>query len=218
MNLIQALKLKKHVIWDFNGTLVDDVDLCVQIINRFLQSKGRALIHREYYRQVFEFPVSNFYKNLGFQLSQEDYREIGHSFCMDFKAGLSEIDLHHMIPETLGYLKNENIGQSILSATNQTDLIEHLSHFRIEHYFDRVFGIENRIADSKLKRGHELFDLLQLDPSDVILVGDTLHDLEVGKSIGIEVLLVGHGHQCDKKLKNHHHQVIPATKFFSSGA
>ena len=46
-----------HVIWDWNGTLVDDAWLCVEIINELLARRGLAPITPCKYSAVFGFPL-----------------------------------------------------------------------------------------------------------------------------------------------------------------
>ena len=56
----------KHIIWDWNGTLLDDTWLCVEGINNSLKKRSLQTITKEIYRKVFSFPVEDYYKRLGF--------------------------------------------------------------------------------------------------------------------------------------------------------
>jgi phosphoglycolate phosphatase len=71
-----------------------------------------------------------------------------------------------------------------------------------------VFGIEDNRASSKLERGKQLMALSHIPRKDTILVGDTDHDLEVGNALGIEVILVDHGHQSFERLSAAHDKVV----------
>lgn len=46
----------KHIIWDWNGTLFDDVDICVDNINWLLKKYNLPEITKEKYREIFTFP------------------------------------------------------------------------------------------------------------------------------------------------------------------
>ncbi len=48
---------------------------------------------------------------------------------------------------------------------------------------------------------------MDIDPGQLILVGDTDHDLEVGDALGIDVLLVTGGHQSHARLSKRHSRV-----------
>jgi phosphoglycolate phosphatase len=71
-----------------------------------------------------------------------------------------------------------------------------------------VFGIGDRLAGSKVQRGHDLVRESGVPSTRTLLSGDTDHDLEVGQALGISVLLVIHGHQNAERLKRLHHDVI----------
>lgn len=87
-------------------------------------------------------------------------------------------------------------------------LLHSLEHFEISHLFDHIFGIFDKTAASKLERGRELIETARMPKEATVLIGDTDHDLEVGTELGIDVILVEHGHQCPIKLKSVHHQVV----------
>lgn len=74
--------------------------------------------------------------------------------------------------------------------------------------FAHVFGIENKFAGSKLERGQELLRISGIDASETVIVGDTLHDLEVAKDLGVDAVLIAQGHQSAGRLRKHHSLVI----------
>ena len=87
------------------------------------------------------------------------------------------------------------------------------------NFFKFVFGIDNKFAASKIERGHELIRLSKISKKETVIIGDTLHDLEVARALGIDTILISHGHQCPTRLKPHHEMVIeiwPSSKFNSS--
>ncbi len=56
----------KQLIWDWNGTLLDDVRMCVNVMNVLLDKYALPELTCEKYKQVFDFPVKDYYANLGF--------------------------------------------------------------------------------------------------------------------------------------------------------
>ncbi|RZJ27785.1 MAG: HAD family hydrolase, partial [Flavobacterium sp.] len=109
---------------------------------------------------------------------------------------------------SLTKLYNKKIMQSVLSATDQSNLDGMINHFNLNEYFKFVFGIDNKLAGSKVYRGHMLIKESGIHESKTIMIGDTLHDLEVGKELGIDVILISHGHQSLNRLKLHHTLVV----------
>ena len=114
--------------------------------------------------------------------------------------------------EMIGALKelsNNGIKQSILSATDQENLNYMIDHFGIGNYFEKVFGLSNKEATCKIDRGGVLIDSISgYNKDELLIVGDTLHDLEVGKAHGVDVLLVAHGHNSVERLRAEHGMVL----------
>jgi len=206
--LYSLLKGKKHIIWDWNGTLLNDVDHAVQVMNSLLFENGLPTLNKDRYRQIFEFPVINYYRSLGFNFEKESFESLCHKFVVRFMSGFRSLPLFPNIKEVLFKLLYEGYTQSVLSATDQENLEAMVTYFKLDHIFFKVFGIDNKLAASKVDRGHDLIKASNFEKKLTVIIGDTLHDLEVGRELGVEVILVGHGHQCFKKLKQHFDNVI----------
>ena len=188
-----------HIIWDWNGTLLDDTQAGVNAINAMLAARGLPQIDVPRYRDVFGFPVSGFYRKIGFSLDRENWDAVAHEFHALFLADTS-IRLHSHATRVLDCFRDAGLGQSILSASEQTILDAMLTQFGITHYFDGVFGVDNLYGCSKLELGRALLKRLDLDPSAVLLIGDSLHDHEVAQDLGAHCLLIAEGHQSPARL------------------
>lgn len=204
----QAIQGKKHIIWDWNGTLLNDVDHAVNVINSILIEHKIELIDKRKYRQIFDFPVVKYYEALGFDFSKESFENLCHKFVDRFMAGVPQLPLISESRSVLLQLHKEGLDQSILSATDQANLESMISHFELNSIFKYVFGIDNKMASSKIDRGHELINISKIHKDKTVIIGDTLHDLDVANSLGIDAVLISHGHQCHTRLKPKHNKVI----------
>ena len=83
----------------------------------------------------------------------------------------------------------------ILSAYSQSALFEACEHYNITKYFKKIKGLDNHYAAGKTEEAKELLLEIGKNPSDIILFGDTVHDYEVSKSVGIDSVLIKNGHQ-----------------------
>ena len=202
------LKDKKHVIWDWNGTLLSDLDHAVETVNVLLRENGLPEVSQDDYKKTFGFPVINYYKRLGFNTEPASFSQLCDRFNQLFYSGLHKCELWTGARELLTEIKSSGKTQSVLSASEHPMLLQTLKQYDIHHLFDHVFGIFDKTAASKLDRGRELIATAQMPKKDTVLIGDTDHDLEVGTALGIDVILVEHGHQCPIKLKSVHHQVV----------
>ncbi len=206
--ILNELKDIEHVIWDWNGTLLNDLDHSVAIANQLLSDHQLPLIDRDYHRQVFGFPVQNYYATLGFDFEKESFASLCERFVDKFMAGVHQLPLVESTEKVLRILHTNGVKQSVLSATDQFNLDKMINDFNLNGIFSHVYGIEDKLAASKIERGHELIKISKIPLEKTIIIGDTLHDLEVAKALGIEALLVGHGAQCALRLKRAHHRVI----------
>ena len=79
--MIEKIAKHKHIIWDWNGTLINDVWLVVEAMNKMLKKRNLPKIDSKKYREIFDFPVTEYYSKLGFDFSnirtrQEDVSSV----------------------------------------------------------------------------------------------------------------------------------------------
>lgn len=98
--------------------------------------------------------------------------------------------------------------QSILSAGNQSDVELYVDHFKLESFFYQVFGTDNIKAEGKIELGEKFITDSNLRPEEILLVGDTIHDLQVANEIGCSVLLFSQGHNSNNQLSGYSVKII----------
>jgi phosphoglycolate phosphatase len=190
----------KHIIWDWNGTLFDDAWLCLETMNTLLSKRGLPLLTAERYQQIFDFPVIEYYRRLGFDFSVEPFFALSTEFILAYKQRLLECRLR---PEALAVLQRnykQGLTQSILSASKQASLEEALNHFGISEMFVAVAGLDNHHAFGKVDLGQRLISTLAVNQRDILLIGDTVHDYEVAQAMGVDCCLIPGGHQAYSRL------------------
>jgi len=207
-SVLPYLRKKSHVIWDWNGTLLRDIEHAVQVTNRLLKEENLPTTNVETYLNIFGFPVIDYYRRLGFNVAPEKFKDLCERFNSHFVAGVLECGLWPGAVDTLAAVKREGKTQSVLSASEQGILEHQMKIFELNQYFDHVTGIADKAAGSKVARGHELMEKAGVAASDTIMIGDTDHDLEVGEALGIDVILVEHGHQHPERLRRVHDKVL----------
>ncbi len=191
----------RHLLWDWNGTLLDDLDLCVDIVNGMLGRRSLPRIDVPGYHEHFGFPVRGFYERVGFDLSGDAFFALSNEFISEFDARRLEARLHAGADELLARINASGRQQSILSAHRQTTLHEIVELLGIDHHFHSMAGLDDAHAHGKIDRGHALVSDLALPRCELILVGDTLHDFEVAGALGIDCVLVARGHHAAERLR-----------------
>jgi len=190
----------KYLIWDWNGTLFNDVILGVEIINKLLNLNNLPLITYKQYRNIFTFPVSDYYKKAGFDFEKVSFEVLGKMFMDEYESRKYEMNLFEGARELLHFVKEKGIKQSVLSAYKQDTLLEVLQHYGIKDFFENISGLDNIYAGSKEQIGLELRKKIKLKKEKILLIGDTLHDADVAKTIDVDCVLISNGHQSPEKL------------------
>lgn len=191
---------KKMIIFDWNGTLIDDVWLNLNAINGVLEKRGMKPITTEYYRENFCFPVSIFYKELGLDL--RDWDEIAKEFGDHYISDIEKVKLFPDVVTSLEELKKAGIETGIFSAMEHKMLNKHVEMLRISQYFRFIEGIENNYAEGKTHLCKKILEKSGYSEKEILFVGDTCHDHETAKAIGCDVALVSRGHNTAEILKN----------------
>jgi phosphoglycolate phosphatase len=204
----------RFILWDWNGTLLDDVSLCLGTINKMLAQRGHPALSVDRYKEIFRFPVREYYVDAGFDFSHEPFDELAVEFIDGYYGRFTDAPLHKDALKALESVKKSGLRQGVLSATEDTILRKTLIDHGVFDYFDEVSGIHNHHADGKLAAGHKLLQRLPFPQHQVLLIGDTLHDAEVAKELGIHCLLVAQGHQSEKRLRSSIINVLPDLEHF----
>ena len=191
----------KCIIWDWNGTLLDDVSLNIEIINTLLGERGlKAVDSVEYYKNEFSFPIIDFYRKLGFDFEKEDFNLVARHYAQLFNEGYPHAEIYPDAEELLGLIKHSGREQLIISASEQGYLLSQVEYFELSHYFTDILGVSDVLGSSKIERAKKWMAERDIDPKTVLFIGDTIHDCDTAKVIGCDCVLVSRGHNSREKL------------------
>ncbi len=188
------------IIWDWNGTLLDDVTSAVSALNKMLALRGIPPTTLGFYRENFGFPVRPFYAKVGVDLEHEDWDRI----CVDFHRFVNDEPkiLRADAKDAISLARGMGMRQTILSALREDMLLHDVKEAGVADMLDAIYGVDNLDGATKLSRGYDLLRLIESRHGAVNLffVGDTLHDAEVAKALGARCILVEGGHQSPQRL------------------
>ena len=197
---MQSKKYYSHIIWDWNGTLFDDVGWCVTVVNKMLAKRNMKRLESVLeYHNAFCFPVVNYYKNVGFDFGKEPFDVIAKEFIAFYHENKSGgCQLCKNARSVLQTMRERNKSQVILSASETNNLLSQISEFDISDYFDEILGISNIYAESKIAVGMDYMTRKKVEKA--VLIGDTEHDREVANALAADCILIANGHQSKDKL------------------
>ena len=192
----------RHIIWDWNGTLWDDTWLCVEINNHMLARRNLPAITADIYRDRLCFPVDQYYCQLGFDYERDPYSTLAEEFIEEYTRRRFECDLQPDARKLIQSLFNRNIPQAVLSAYQQDTLLQAVDFFRLTEYFEDIIGLNDIYASGKVENGKSYIASIAVDPGEILFIGDTIHDYEVARAMGVHCVLVANGHNSRARLES----------------
>lgn len=191
-----------HVVWDWNGTLFDDLDACVAVANQLLgEFELPALDGVAGYHAKFRFPIVEYYADLGFDTSPEgNFDAAARRYLELYGAASAHCRLHEGAVATLAELHDAGVRQVVLSASEQQNLRVQLAPFGLEAYLDGAHGIDDIYAASKERLARRWLAEEGLSGDEVLFVGDSEHDFEIAQAVGARCVLFSGGHHARRHL------------------
>lgn len=223
-DLSMKSKMTRHLVLDWNGTLIDDLDAAVAGVNLVLAGQALAPIDRETYRQNFGFPIKDFYARLGIDFGRVGWPELGRKYLAYFNEAIRACPLHPGALELIHAARQQGWTVSVLSASERGTLDSNLREAGLWEHVDYVFGLEDASATGKLELARRLDARLGRPGDAALMVGDTDHDFEIAQALGWRAHSVSHGHQSRDRLIGLHDavstslgEVIAATRLTPVG-
>lgn len=198
----------RHLVWDWNGTLMDDVQLCLEITNLLLARRALPPMDTVRYRDVFGFPLRDYCQRIGFDLCRDSYEAISDEFAEIYEQRRYECPLQKGAAALLAERARLGVDHSLLSAYGQERLEEIVHFYGLDSFFSAVVGLDNDYGEGKVERGRRRMEEMSWDAAAVLYVGDTLHDAEVARAMGVDCLLIAHGHQSRVRLQDAGYPVV----------
>ena len=140
------------VIWDWNGTLLDDVQLSLDIVNEILAEQGLAALTVHCYREIFDIPASVYWERAGLDLQSIPFEALSLAFCARFEQRVHTAALFPGVRHVLHTLRQCGLAQFLLSSTEHHALLRMLTAFQLQEAFDGIHGMTNTLAQGKPRR------------------------------------------------------------------
>ena len=190
------------IFWDWNGTLLDDVDFTLSCLNSLLEKHGYPQRYSlEAYREIFGFPIEEYYIRAGFDFARHPYPILAEEFMAEYNAGVPGCAAMPEANAVLTELGRRGWQQTVLSASRRDYLIEQVTERGLKGYFTELLGLSDIYGVSKVALGLDWLRRTGADASACVMVGDTDHDAEVAKALGAKCVLCTAGHQSRARLE-----------------
>lgn len=193
------MKEYKVLIWDFNGTLIDDIDAALASVNDMLVRRGLPIINFEQYASYVDTPIIKFYEHIFDDLYSMNFDEIALEFNSGYEKHLKEKAVMEYAEEVLEYFNSIGKLQTVISATHIDKVNRRLTEFGLTGYFDRILAHNNLIAEDKTHLAVKYFAEKGINPREAIVIGDCVADWKMAQALGCDCVLITQGHQSRKE-------------------
>ena len=194
----------RHVVWDWNGTLVDDHVAVVAAINDALASLHLGSIDSDIFRTHYTRPVQRFYEQVaGRPIAPGEWQTLDEAYHHSYSARVERLELASDAREALTATEAAGLTQSLLSMWRHQDLVALVERLGIGPFFLRVDGLRVPGGGGKTEHLEAHLAALEVEASAALLVGDTLDDLAAARAVGARCVLYDGG--------SHHRSALEAT-------
>ncbi len=201
----QQLSLQQQnyawILWDWNGTLADDLEISLRCVNDTLRKRNREAITLEQYYQYMDTPISRFYEHL-FDLEQVPFQQLSLEYHDGYTQYITPDSLMEGAAGVLQTIQEHGIAQMILSSYAQKELLTYTGLFGVQSFFQVISGADDYLAAEKATRAKRLLEEYNVDPRQALVVGDSLPDYTMAKQIGAACVLIAKGHQSRQDLES----------------
>lgn len=196
----------KMVVFDWNGTLLADISAILEGANMQMKALKRPPITIAKYREHHDVPLSHFYKNLGIDEAQYKANAIDMSrrFHAFYEPRVARARTRGGARQLLETLKNKNIRLVLLSNHTMEGIYLQTERLKLSHYFEAILANENIHIAHKVGKQDRLALYLQskeIQPDQVVIVGDTVEEVRIGKNLGLKSIAITGGFNSRKRLK-----------------
>ena len=184
----------KNIIWDWNGTIIDDAWVFVEIMNGLLKQNALSSITIDDYKKKFCFPIQDYWRSLGFSFTEKEFGILNNKFIKEYQKKMFLPKIHRGVYGLCSELQKNNFNQFVLSASESSLLKKSVVFYGVNKFFSAVWGVNNLNAAGKCNLGISLCEKHKLDVNQTLVVGDTEYDCAVARALGCRVILISHGH------------------------
>ncbi|MET7421316.1 HAD hydrolase-like protein [Dactylosporangium sp. NPDC005555] len=186
------LSAVKHLVWDWNGTLLDDLKLVVDATNVCLATVGGPVITAEEHRRDFRRPILDYYAHvLARPVEQIEFQLLDDAFHDAYRLGMADVRL---APDALEAMGRWTGTQSLLSMFFHDELLIEVERHGLGAHLVRVDGLPGTVGGHrKAAYLQRHLEALEIDPAAVVLIGDSVDDGEAALSLGATCVLYAGG-------------------------
>lgn len=197
----------KHIIFDWNSTLLDDFHIIHECMNHVMQHVGRPPITMEQFRASYEVPFELLYTNLGFEGHEVEkvMNADRHVFHNHYEPRAENAGLRDGASEILQHAKNHGLQTYILSNHIVDPIRTQLRRLSIEHFFTEVLAYATQATQfvdmTKGERLRRYRVEKGIADQPAMIIGDSVEEIEIARAQGIVSVAITGGGALEERLR-----------------
>ncbi|MES2971913.1 MAG: HAD family hydrolase [Patescibacteria group bacterium] len=196
----------KLVVFDWNGTLIADLEAATVGCNAKLKIFGHSLITSSQYRQFFEVPTYKMYEQLGVpkNILEAKSREASEAFHAAYEPRVAKVRTRQGARQLLATLEAQGISKILLSNHTTTGIQSQVIRLNLSKFFNRILAnadVYSSHLKGKKDRLIDYFQTINFKPSETLIIGDTVEEIAIGQEIGLKTVAITGGFNTKAKLK-----------------
>ncbi|MEV4823583.1 HAD family hydrolase [Micromonospora sp. NPDC049275] len=195
-----------HLVWDWNGTLLNDLSLVVAATNAAFASVGGPVVTLDEHRTRFRRPIADYYAEvLGQAVDDDAFGRLDRIFHDAYRDGLTTCELASDAQTAMAAWEGS---QSLLSMWFHEELVPTVHTYGLTGHFTRVDGLRATVGgDRKAESLRRHLAELGVDGSAVVLIGDSIDDADAALAVGGRAVLYTGGFTDPARLRASGHPV-----------
>jgi phosphoglycolate phosphatase-like HAD superfamily hydrolase len=191
-----------HIVWDWNGTLFNDLDAVVDATNEIFVSYGLEPVDLDSFRAIYTRPIWACYERmLGRPLEDGEWERLDAAFHDSYHQLMERCRLAADARHAIDALAVAGHSQSLLSMWHHDRLTVAVHEHGIGAVFRRVDGLRPEEAGgSKAEFMVRHLSVLGVDPAEVVAIGDSVDDAVAARHAGARAVLYAGGMQARAEL------------------
>ena len=168
----------RNLIFDWSGTLCDDMALTIEATNYVLAQYGREPLDRKAFRNEFQLPYPDYY---AVKIPEAKLEDLENYYRYSFDRSETGVTLIPHAKEFVQFCRVRGVRCFILTSMDPRAFDEQARHLGFKDYFEHIHsGVRNK--------EEYIYNVLRqhnLNPADTAFIGDMQHDINAAHCAGI---------------------------------
>lgn len=182
------------IVFDWDGTLINTIDWIVHCLQRAGEQYGFLTPEPQDAKDVIGLCIDNAVAALYPKADAETQKKIVQHYSQAYLSKqLSQDDFFPGVYDMLLYLKESGYQLAVATGKTRSGLTHALAATGMENVFDITRCADETASKPNPKMLHEIMQHTQTTPDRTLMVGDSIHDMQMAQNAKVPAIGVACG-------------------------